>query len=162
MANSRRRKKPGIANFKQWMLDHPKEEFLRSKRISLAKMNEGNAIWKGDAVGYAALHGWVKRRLKRPKRCGRCSKTGRIDLANKSQKYLRDLSDWEWLCRRCHMETDGRLKKLISYSKKKRLKDVRCPSCKKMFYPKNKPGCGKARKFCSWECYVKLRRGKAC
>ena len=22
--------------------------------------------WKGDAVGYTALHDWVKRRLKRP------------------------------------------------------------------------------------------------
>ncbi len=41
-----------------------------------------------------------------------------LDLSNKSGKYKRDLIDWEWLCRRCHMIKDGRLDKLHKKRKK--------------------------------------------
>ena len=69
--------------------------------------------WKGDKVGLSGLHNWVKRRLIKPHRCSRCNKNRVHDLANISQKYMRSLSDWEWLCRRCHMEKDGRLTILL-------------------------------------------------
>ena len=31
------------------------------------------------------------------------------DLANISQEYRRDVDDFEWLCRSCHMKKDGRI-----------------------------------------------------
>lgn len=70
-----------------------------------------NPEWKGDGVGYHALHAWVKRHLVKPERCEECRKKKKLDLANISQKYLRVLIDWRWLCRRCHMISDGRLEK---------------------------------------------------
>ena len=87
------------------------------KWVSEAKLAEKNPMWKGDKVGYQALHGWVRRRLHKTKLCEKCHKSLPYDLANRSGKYLRDLSDWEWLCRRCHMLGDGRMKNLRSNKK---------------------------------------------
>lgn len=86
----------------------------KSKNVS-----EKNGQWRGNKVGYSGLHAWVKRRLFKPGFCEECRvNTPNIDLANISQKYKRDLSDWEWICRLCHMKKDGRLKILIENGKK--------------------------------------------
>lgn len=82
------------------------------------KLGELNPMWKGDKVLYGALHLWIKSRLKKPKKCSNCNKISKnIDLANISQKYKRDLKDWEWLCRRCHMISDGRMKIFLNSSR---------------------------------------------
>ncbi len=81
------------------------------KGVNLGKKN---GIWKGDTVGYKALHAWIMRHKPKPEFCERCHKVPPYDLANISGKYKRDVNDFEWLCRRCHMESDGRLKKLYS------------------------------------------------
>lgn len=90
----------------------------KRKEMSLLKTGSKNPQWKGEAVGYTAIHEWVKNRLKKPERCENCREKKPLDLANRSGKYLRKLSDWEWLCRRCHMKSDGRLKKLVQMSRK--------------------------------------------
>lgn len=74
--------------------------------------NEKNGQWKGEKVGYTAIHDWVKRHLVKPQTCRDCNQVKPLDLANISQKYKRDISDWEWLCRKCHMAKDGRAKTL--------------------------------------------------
>ena len=79
-----------------------------------AKIGENNPSWKGDLVGLSALHEWIKNRKPRPSFCENCKKRYPIDLANISQNYKRDLSDWEWLCRKCHMIKDGRLEMITS------------------------------------------------
>lgn len=79
-------------------------------RIGLSRLGEKNPMWKGNGVGYSSLHQWVRLRLPEPKACQCCNKQVPLDLTNISGKYLRDLSDWEYLCRRCHMASDGRLK----------------------------------------------------
>jgi len=84
----------------------------RNHKVSVSKLNELNPQWRGDDVGYASLHAWVRRKLKKPSRCICCQKVKPRDVANISGKYKRDLTDWEWLCRRCHMETDGRMMNL--------------------------------------------------
>lgn len=76
-------------------------------------VSENNGQWKGDAVGYEALHAWVKRRYFHSDKCDNCGKPCIPDLANKSGEYKRDLTDWNYLCRKCHMESDGRLVALI-------------------------------------------------
>lgn len=65
---------------------------------------------RGDNVGYCALHEWVRKRLSQNP-CESCGSTS-YDLANISQEYKRDLTDWEWLCRKCHMLKDGRMDNL--------------------------------------------------
>lgn len=77
------------------------------------RINSLNSMWKGDDVGYEGLHTWVKRKLKQPDKCQKCGKNKKLDLANISQQYKRNLDDWEWLCRKCHMISDGRLEKML-------------------------------------------------
>ncbi len=76
---------------------------------------ENHWNWSGDNVGYHGIHTYVRRRLPRTKSCEKCNSARPMDLANKSGKYLRDLSDWEWLCRKCHMLSDGRMNNLNQY-----------------------------------------------
>lgn len=78
------------------------------KSIGERSKDEKAHNWKGDKVGYAALHIWVKRRLRKPIVCQICKTKKPYDLANISQRYKRDVSDWEWLCRKCHIRQDGR------------------------------------------------------
>lgn len=54
----------------------------------------------------------VRRNMPNPGPCPSCRKRPALDLANISQEYKRDLSDWEWLCRKCHMTKDGRINNL--------------------------------------------------
>lgn len=83
------------------------------RRIAEAKLAERNPNWGGDGIKLGGLHDWVQRRLPRPSACSSCDAIGPVDLANISQNYLRDLSDWEWLCRMCHMTKDGRRDALV-------------------------------------------------
>ena len=74
---------------------------------------ESHFAWKGNKAGYHSIHYFVRLRKKKPKKCEICGKkTDYLDLANKSQEYKRDLDDWQYLCRLCHMTIDGRLKVL--------------------------------------------------
>lgn len=73
---------------------------------------EGNPNWKGKDVGYWGVHMWARRHKPKPKFCEKCKKKPSYELANISGEYKRDINDFEWLCRKCHMESDGRLDKL--------------------------------------------------
>ena len=90
----------------------PRSEDFK-KNHSIFMMAENNPMWKGDKVGKSALHEWIGKRLKKTKFCNDCKTEEPIDLANISQEYKRDIKDWEWLCRGCHMAKDGRLFNLI-------------------------------------------------
>ena len=81
----------------------------KRKKLSISKLAENNPQWKGDCVGMSVLYEWVSKYKKRPYLCENCSIERSRDLANISQKYKRDLDDWEWLCRRCHMKKDDRM-----------------------------------------------------
>ena len=72
-------------------------------------MAEKNPMWKGDKVGYQAIHGWIKSRKLKPNLCELCKINPPYDLASKGDIYTRNLNDWMWICRRCHMLLDGRL-----------------------------------------------------
>lgn len=91
-------------------------------RIRQAKIGDKNPMWKGDAVGYTALHDWVKRHLPQPELCQRCKERPAIDAANISGEYKRDLTDWEYLCRTCHMNEDGRMEQLNILSRSRSTK----------------------------------------
>jgi len=66
------------------------------------KSGEKHLNWKGDKVGYDALHDWVNSRLGKPDTCSYCGRSGlsgrQIHWANKSGDYKRDLTDWVRLC----------------------------------------------------------------
>lgn len=81
--------------------------------IRKSKLGDKNPMWLGDSVGKGSLHKWIRYRLKEPERCEECREKKKLDLANVSGRYLRELTDWRWLCRKCHMLSDGRMKNLI-------------------------------------------------
>ena len=73
---------------------------------SCGNKGENNPSWKGDKVGYSGVHGWVTKFKIKPKLCEICKKNPPYDLANISGKYKRDVNDFEWLCRSCHLKKD--------------------------------------------------------
>lgn len=71
---------------------------------------EESPFWKGDGVSYSGLHKWIAKELGRPPACSRCGrKTVHIDWANKTGEYLRNISDWVAVCRKCHRIHDRNL-----------------------------------------------------
>lgn len=87
---------------------------LNSTKKKIGKANTGskNGLWKGDDVGYGPLHSWIKNHKPKIKFCEVCNKKKVLEIANVSGKYKRDINDYMWLCRSCHMKSDGRLKNL--------------------------------------------------
>ncbi len=76
------------------------------EKIRSASSGEKNIMWRGDNVGYDALHNWVVRKLGKPMSCTVCGiknlKTIQYQWANISGKYKRDLNDWKRMCSKCH------------------------------------------------------------
>lgn len=70
---------------------------------------EKNWNWKGDDVGYQALHAWVRKHKGVPKLCEHCGTVERrkYEWANVSKQYKRDLNDWVRLCTPCHRKFDN-------------------------------------------------------
>lgn len=88
------------------------------KMLKETRKGSRNPNWKGDIVAYKALHQWVRTNIQHSSVCILCKAEKKLDIANISQEYKRDLSDWEWLCRRCHMIKDGRLERFIMRDKR--------------------------------------------
>jgi hypothetical protein len=89
-----------------------KKHNMQSKiKQKLTKQGSKNPMWKGNNVKYRALHSWIEKNKIKPSMCIRCKKNKPYDLANISGEYKRDVNDYEWLCRKCHMQEDGRLLK---------------------------------------------------
>ena len=78
--------------------------------------------WRGDAVGYSGLHIRIKKSFPKPQNCNLCGKEAKLELANISQKYKLEISDWMWICRSCHMKQEFKLgiRKPSDISQKKR------------------------------------------
>jgi len=88
-------------------------------KISISHKNELNPMWKGNNVTKSPLHNWVRRHKPKPDFCELCKVVPPYDLANISQKYYRDVNDFEWICRKCHMNKDSRIKNLKQNAFKK-------------------------------------------
>jgi hypothetical protein len=82
----------------------------RNKWQSINFSGDKNPRWKGDEAGYVSLHAYIKKRLIKPTSCQNCNKNEKLDLANKSKNYTRNLDDWMWICRTCHYHYDRNTK----------------------------------------------------
>lgn len=84
------------------------------RKMSIAKLgclkfsnrNDKHHNWKGSTASIKAIHIWIKRRKIKSQFCERCFKVKRLDLSNNGHTYKRILSDYEWLCRSCHLFKD--------------------------------------------------------
>jgi hypothetical protein len=96
--------------------NYGKHETEKTKlKISVANSGSQNGMWKGDKVGYFSIHDWARKRKPKPNLCENCDQQPPRDLANISGLYLRDINDYRWLCRKCHMRLDGRMKNLKQF-----------------------------------------------
>jgi hypothetical protein len=81
-----------------------------STKIKKARAVSGNKNggWKGEDVGYIALHKWIARHRGKPSFCESCktSESKGFEWANISGEYKRDLDDYERLCLSCHRKKD--------------------------------------------------------
>ncbi len=91
------------------------------RKIGDANRGIKNGQWKGDEVGYSALHEYIKHYLPKPKLCSCCKNEGYVELCNISGLYKRNFSDWKWLCRRCHMKDDNRLFNFKKMARKRKI-----------------------------------------
>ena len=119
---------------------------------SICKQGSLNPSWKGNTVSYNALHEWVRSRYVKPDLCEHCAAAPPHDLANISGRYLRELRDWWYLCRRCHMEIDGRNQKLRDSGRSRKIYIPPCAYCGKTYYRRSRQ---RTAKFCSRTCFEK-------
>lgn len=93
------------------------------KAVAIAnKKRTGNLHprWLGNKVCYTHLHSWLRRHIPIPKRCPKCRKRKKLDMANLTGIYDRDNpKNWGYLCRRCHMKFDNQWAKSWKTKKKK-------------------------------------------
>jgi len=90
---------------RQSKLRRPRSEETRMKisQSRLGKyMEKQNNNWKGDNVGNGKLHEWVRTRIPMPEFCQICEIKPPEDLANITGEYTRELTNWQYLCRKCH------------------------------------------------------------
>lgn len=99
---------------------HHTEEAKQKSRLT--KLGEKNPNWIGDKINCKAVHLWITRNYKKPELCEECKEQKAYDLANITGIYSRDIQNYRWLCRHCHMSMDGRLKLLQTYNDAKRKK----------------------------------------
>lgn len=96
---------------------HPKDcNHCKVMREMTRKESESkNRNWKGDNVGYGAIHHWLRVNFKNEKcenpNCSRKSKT--LDWClKKGKRYERRRENFIRLCRSCHCKYDGLSKNL--------------------------------------------------
>lgn len=90
--------------------EREKERYHKNKILVGRPSGERHHFWRGDSVGYYALHAWVYRKLGKPTHCLACKIQGKkYQWANISGNYKRELSDWFSLCRPCHYQHDKKL-----------------------------------------------------
>ena len=121
-----------------------KEKMIKNHRIKrgypppmLGKNMTEERINQKDKVSYSSLHRWIRKNKQKPTFCEKCLTNKPMDVANISQEYKRDINDFEWLCRRCHMKSDGRMNNLHR-NKKRKIENglLFCSNCIK-FLPKS-------------------------
>jgi hypothetical protein len=115
------RKRPAsvVLKMKATMFKKGHKTWNKGKSFDAIK-GERHFAWKGDAVGYHALHSWVQRLLGKACRCDnphcvypRKAASGKTLVApkkyewtNKSHEYKRQVEDWIQLCVSCHQKYD--------------------------------------------------------
>ena len=94
----------------QCFLTDPSNKAIAISRLAkIDNTGDNNWLWKGKNVGYFALHHWVNRQLGKPQECVYCGKgsgENKLQWANVSHEYKRDLSDFISLCIPCHKNYD--------------------------------------------------------
>jgi len=107
-------------------------EWRKDKSFETGRKNAEHWNWKGDKAKYQAIHIWVRRNKPKPKLCVLCGKRKARDLANISGDYRRDINDYQYLCRKCHIRFDKKIK-AINFTNDKII-SITSKSCNKEMF----------------------------
>lgn len=99
--------------------------------------------WKGNLVGYSALHIWVKKRMVVPNECPTCGEDKKLELSNLNYVYNRSLTNWIMECRSCNAKRDYARRLRLGINQKSTHKE-HCPICGKEFFNYGKGTCSLA------------------
>lgn len=104
---ARQRARAWYATNRDRALEKARARYAARPKTGLPSGEQHHA-WRGDAVGYTALHRWVVRHRGRPSRCEHCGTTSarRYEWANVDHRYRRVLDDYLRLCTTCHRRYD--------------------------------------------------------
>jgi hypothetical protein len=69
---------------------------------------EKNPAWKGQNAGYRAKHIWIQFHYGKANKCefDETHQANYFHWSNISGEYIRDISDWQQLCPKCHKNYD--------------------------------------------------------
>lgn len=83
--------------------------------------------WKGDEVGYYGVHVWMQKQFGTPSKCENCGteEDTKYNWSNNSGNYLRDRTDWQRLCIKCHRVKDNWVEKVRKTRQAKRLLEAK-------------------------------------
>ena len=95
--------------------EHPmygkhKSEDIKEK-ISLANNGMNNGCWKGEKASYNSIHEWVRNHKPKSLVCEICHKNKKTELMNIDHKGKRNINDYIWACRKCHVNYDYKTNK---------------------------------------------------
>lgn len=71
-------------------------------------------FYRRQKAEYTRLHRWVAKTFPTPAECEHCGTQNakQYDWASIEDRYTRLRKDWEYLCRSCHIKSDGRIDQL--------------------------------------------------
>jgi hypothetical protein len=71
----------------------------------------------GTKAEHTRLHRWVAKTFPTPAECDHCKvqDAKQYDWASVEDRYTKDREDWEYLCRSCHIKSDGRSLTIVNY-----------------------------------------------
>lgn len=70
-------------------------------------------------LSYTWIHAWIRNNKPKPNFCECCNINKPHDVACIGI-YIKDINQFKWLCRKCHMEQDGRLKVWLERNKNRK------------------------------------------
>jgi hypothetical protein len=113
--------------------------------------------WKGDSASLSSIHVWIRKHKPDNGICEVCGKTNcRIECANISGEYRRDVEDYMYLCRSCHVAFDKIMPKLWNGFKKWADKEQTvvkiCENCGKEYTSRFKES-----KYCGIKCRMIMK-----
>lgn len=121
---------------------------MRTELRGGSMIGEKNPQWRGENVGIKALHDWVTTHKPKSELCEVCEQRQPQDLASIGHTYNRNLDEWRWLCRSCHMMVDiaNGDRKVRDYT---RDRERHCPLCGKLgFRTADGYGCRCGNNWC--------------
>ena len=62
--------------------------------------------WKGNEADYGTLHAYIRKYKPKPKTCEICGKSNKLELSCKDHIYTRNIKDYQYICRNCHVKYD--------------------------------------------------------